>query len=160
MRLRAFHLDSAGVVSPRTSSFNPADIRHTEKPPSSTLTVLRAHLPLLSMIPHLSSFFGTRKPVYSKKQSVAHDGAEPLADCYLFLAHRAASRSARAPEGTRTHKHLGLPRMCISHPHPCFVLLFTNLFVHHPPPTAAYVLLWCRARSRSGFRSGGARNRR
>ena len=53
MWLRAFHLVSACVFSPRTASFTTADIRHTAKPLPSTLTVLRVHLPLCFYDTHM-----------------------------------------------------------------------------------------------------------
>ena len=113
-----------------------------------TLTVLRVNLLLLSLI---AVFNRAVRPSFSASlfvttKSSAHDGT-PLPG-----RPRIASPSSTAPrapglwwlpESTRTHKPLGLPRMCISHPHPCFVLPFAFSFVHHPPLTAAYVLLWC-----------------
>ena len=122
----------------------PFNIHPTAKPPAFILTVLRVHLPLLLWIPVINRaaspsllFCCTRKPVcIHKKNCDAHDGL-PLPSRPLIASPPPSStaeplQSARAPgpgwppESTRTLKHSGLPRRCISHPHPCFVLPFPS----------------------------------
>ena len=108
MWLRAFHLVSACVFSPLTSLFTTADIRHTAHPPSSTLTVLRAHLPLLSMIPyataqpaHISSFVA-RASLFVQNKGDAPDGPQ-LPSCQRIAStsfSRTAPRSLTVSHGT------------------------------------------------------------
>jgi len=163
MGLRASHLVSACVFSPRTSSFSPADILHTAKPPSSTLTVLRVHLLLVSpthFSKRASSPFllicGTRKPA-CQKQSDAHDG--PHLPIRPRITSPSSSRTAEPPSQP-VHRTNGVHlrararpntqgfRACVSLiPILALSCFFAFSFAHHPPPTAAYVLVWCRVSS-------------
>ena len=124
---------------------------------SSTPTVLCVHPHFnRAASPSLSSFVA-RASLFVKNKPDAHD-SRPLPSNPRIASPSSSStaeppQSAMAPglwwppEGTRTHKHSGLPRMCMSHPHPCFAMPFAFSLAHHPPPTSAYVLLWCRVSS-------------
>ena len=120
----------------------PFNIQPTAKPPACILTVLRVHLPLLLWIPDqprsqsISSFVARASLfVYTQKNCDSHDGlplpsrpriASPPSSSTAEPRPSAPAPGPGWPASTRTLKHSGLPRMCISHPHPCFVLPFPS----------------------------------
>ena len=121
----------------------PFNIQPTAKPPACILTVLRVHLPLLLWIPDqprsqsISSFVARASLfVYTQKNCDSHGGlplpsrpriaSPPSSSTAEPLQSARAPGPGRPPESTRMHKHSGLPRRCISDPHPCFALHFPS----------------------------------